>query len=226
MMSATRAICPSIVLARCSGSAPTGMPLFPFEWRAMPSRTSHVRFSPGAIVLEHVDDAQALLVVVEPAGDELAEDAFSGMAEGRVTQIVPERDRLGQLFVEAQHLGDAARDLRDLEGVRQPRPVMIAGRREEDLRLVLQAAEGLAVDHAVAIALEGRPNRILRLRPQPAAAVGALGGLRREDLAFALLELLADDHGVDARSAAWEAISPRKLLPPGSAATPNRSASV
>ena len=28
------------------GSAPTGMPLFPFEWRAMPSRTSQVRFSP------------------------------------------------------------------------------------------------------------------------------------------------------------------------------------
>ena len=44
---------------------------------------------------------------------------------------------------------------------------MIAGRREEDLRLVLQAAEGLAVNHAVAVALKRRANRILRLGAQP-----------------------------------------------------------
>ena len=51
--------------------APTGMPLLPFECRAMPSRTSHVRFRPCAIVLEHVDDAQALLVVIEAAGNQI-----------------------------------------------------------------------------------------------------------------------------------------------------------
>ena len=36
----------------------------------MPSRTSQVRFRPLPIVLEHVDDAQALLVVIEAAGHE------------------------------------------------------------------------------------------------------------------------------------------------------------
>ena len=43
---ATRAIWPSIVLARCSGGAPTGRPCLPLEWRAIPSRTSQLRFRP------------------------------------------------------------------------------------------------------------------------------------------------------------------------------------
>ena len=50
------------------------------------------------------------------------------------------------------------RNLRHLERVRQPRAVVIAGRREEHLRLVLQPAERLAVDDAIAIALERRPD--------------------------------------------------------------------
>ena len=120
----------------------------------MPLRTSQVRFSPRAVALEHVDDAQALLVVVEPARHELAQDALAGVAERRVAEVVAERDGLGQLFVQAQHLGDGPRDLRHLEGVGEPRPVVVAGRREEDLRLVLQPPERLAVDDAIAIALE------------------------------------------------------------------------
>ena len=150
------------------------------------------QIQPRAVVLEDVDDAQALLVVVEAAGNELVDDALAGMTERRVAEIVAERDRLGQLLVEPQHLGDAARDLRDLERVRQPRAVVIAGRREEHLRLVLQPAERLAVDDAIAIALKRRTDRVLGLGTQPAAAVGALGRLRRQDLALALLELLAD----------------------------------
>ena len=136
----------------------------------MPSRTSHVRLSPRRSLLEHVDDAQALLVVVEAARDERAEHALAGMAERRVPQVVAERDRLGQLLVQAEHLGDRARDLRHLERVRQPRAVVVAARREEHLRLVLQAAERLGVDDAVAVALERRPDGVLRLGAQPAAA--------------------------------------------------------
>ena len=85
-------------------------------------------------------------------------------------EIVAERDRLGQLLVQAQHLGDRARDLRDLERVRQPRAVVIAGRREEHLRLVLQPAERLAVDDAIAIALKRRPDVVFGLRAQAARA--------------------------------------------------------
>jgi hypothetical protein len=76
--------------------------------------------------------------------------------------------------------------------VREPRTVMVAGRREEDLRLVLEAAKGLAVDHAISIALERRPDGILGLGPQPAFRVGALGSLRRQDPPLALFQLFAD----------------------------------
>jgi hypothetical protein len=61
-----------------------------------------------------------------------------------------------------RHLRDRPRDLRDFERVREPRPVVIAGRRKEHLRLVLEAAERLGVNDAIAIALERRPDRILR----------------------------------------------------------------
>ena len=120
---------------------------------------------PLPVVLEHVDDAQALLVVIEAAGHERAQHALAGVAERRVAQVVAERDRFGQLLVQAQHLGDRARDLRDFERVRQPRAVVVAGGREEHLRLVLQPAERLGVDDAIAIALERRADRVFRLGP-------------------------------------------------------------
>ena len=118
---------------------------------------------PPAVVLEDVDDAKALLVVVEAAGDEVVEHALAGVAEGRVAEVVAEGDGLGQFLVESKHLGDAARDLRHLERMGQARSIVIAGRREEHLGLVLQPPEGLAVNHAITIALEGRPDRIFGL---------------------------------------------------------------
>ena len=135
---------------------------------------------PAPVVLEHVDDAQALLVVVEPARHQVAQHALAGVAERRVAQVVPERDRFGQLLVQVQHLGDGPRDLRHLERVRQPRAVVIAGRREEDLRLVLQAAERLAVDDPVAVALKRRADVVFRLGTLASARVGGLGRLRAQ----------------------------------------------
>ena len=122
----------------------------------------------------------------------VVEDALAGVSERRVPEVVSERDRFGQLFVEPQHLGDAARDLRDLQRVGQPRAVVIAGRREEHLGLVLEPAERLAVNDAIAVALKGRTDGILgsgRRRPRVSALLAACG---REHLALALLELFAN----------------------------------
>src|SRR6185503_10138568 len=145
-----------------------------------------------AVVLELVDDAQALLVVVETAGHQRPDHALAGVAERRVAEIVSERDGLGQLLVQAQDLGDGARDLRDLERVRQPGAVVVARGCEEDLGFVLESAKGLAVDDAVTIALKGGADVVFELGAEAAARVGALGRLRREDLALAGFELLAD----------------------------------
>ena len=171
-------ICPSIVLARSAGGHADRRARLPF--RVLRDAVAHFprQVQPAAVVLEHVDDAQALLVVVEAAGHQRVDDALAGVAERRVPEIVAERDRLGQLLVQPQHLGDRARDLRHLERVREPRAVVIAGRREEHLRLVLQPAERLAVDDAVAIALERRADVVFRLgrrRPRESALLAACG---------------------------------------------------
>jgi hypothetical protein len=144
------------------------------------------------LVLEHVHDPQALLVVVEAAGNQIVQHALAGMPERGVPEIVAERDGLGQFLVQPQHLRDAARDLRDLERVREPGAIVIAGRGEEDLGLVLQPPERLAVDDTVTIALERRADRIFLLRPQTTARVAALGGLWCEDLPLPLFELFAN----------------------------------
>ncbi len=173
---------------------------------------------PAAVVLEDVHDAQALLVVVEPARHEVVEDALAGMAERRVPEVVAERDRLGQLLVKVQHLRDGARDLRDLERVGQPRAIVVARRREEHLRLVLEAPERLRVNHAIAIALEGWTDVVFGLGAEPATRVGRPGRLRRENLPLACFELLTDQG--HARMAS------RKLVPCDSGGTPKFSAMV
>jgi hypothetical protein len=50
---------------------------------------------------------------------------------------------------------------------------------------VLQPAERLAVDDAIAVALKRRADLVLRFGPKAAARIGALGRLRREDVALA-----------------------------------------
>src|SRR5205807_5681653 len=173
----------------------------------------------AAVVLEYVDDAQALLVMVEAAGHQAVDDALAGVAERRVPQIVAERNRFGQLFVQPQHLRDRPRDLRDLERVGQARAVVIAGRGEEHLRFVLQAAEGLAVNDAVAIALKCGPDVVFALGSKSPAGISALGRARHEHLALARLELFAKTRHA-------YMMSRRKLVPCGRRPTLKISASV
>src|SRR6516164_11213826 len=73
------------------------------------------------------------------------------------------------------------------------------------------------MDDPVAIALKCRADVILAFVPQASTGLRAPSGLRRENLAFALLELFAKHHAV---------IVPRKLTPFASGPTPNTSASV
>jgi hypothetical protein len=158
--------------------------------------------------------------VLETSGDERLQHAFARVAERRVPEIVPERDRLRQFFVQAQYLRDAARDLRDLERVREACAVVIAGWRKKDLRLVLQTSEGLAGDDAIAIALKCGADGVFLLGPEAAAGIAALRRLRGQNLVFARLEVLAD------RRSHHNRISRRKLVPFASGPTLNRSATV
>ena len=110
----------------------------------------------------------------------LVERVAAGMAEGRMAEIVRERQGLGEIVVEMQRPRDRARDLRHFERMRQPRPVMVAFVIDEHLRLVLQASECGGVNHAVAVALERRSRRAFWLRVAPSTAAVGSASIRRE----------------------------------------------
>ena len=98
------------------------------------------------------------------------------MAEGRVPEIVRQRQRLGEVLVHPENTADRARDLRHLQAVGEARPVVIPLVIDEDLGLVLEAAKRRAVDDAVAVALKGRPRTAFRFRVEtPAAPLGKRG---------------------------------------------------
>ena len=125
----------------------------------MPSRHSKVRFRPGELriaLLELIDRAQRLQVVLEAAvvAHAVVERILPGMTEGRVAEIVRQRDRFGQCLIQRQRAGDRAGDLRHLDRVRHPRAVQIAFVIDEHLGLVGQAAKGIGMDDAIAVALE------------------------------------------------------------------------
>ncbi len=126
---------------------------------------------PAAAVLEHLDDAEGLLGVLEPAAERLRQDTLADVAERRVAEVVAERDRLGQVLVQPERASERPGDLSDLERVRETHPVVVADRREEDLRLVLEPSERLAVNDAVTVALEvgAERDRAPRAAPAPSS---------------------------------------------------------
>ena len=67
----------------------------------------------GVAPLEPGHDAQRLGVVVEAAERRHAvvERVLAGVAEGRVAEVVRQRQRLGEILVEAERAGERAGDL-------------------------------------------------------------------------------------------------------------------
>ena len=95
------------------------------------------------------------------------------MPERGVPEVVAEGDGFGEVLVQAQRPRDGARDLADLQRVGEARAVVVALGRQEDLGLVLEAPERLAVDDAVAIAHETGANGVGPFLALPAAAFRA-----------------------------------------------------
>ena len=109
-----------------------------------------------AQILHH---SKALGRVVEPLRVQAVQLLLSQVAEGRVAQIVAQADGLRQVFVEVEGPCDGARYLGHLQGMGQTRYEVIAGGSDEDLCLVLESAEPVAVDDAVPVSLEFGPER-------------------------------------------------------------------
>ena len=129
--------------------------------------------------------------MAEAARMQLVELVLADVAERRVAQIVAKGNRLCQVLVQVERPRDGARDLRDLEGMRQPSDVVVAGRRNEHLCLVLQASERLGVDDAVAVPLELGPKMGGLLRRLAATTLPGPGGISRKGF-LPLLQTMAD----------------------------------
>ena len=64
--------------------------------------------------------------MIEAAWHQRIENAFTCVPKRRVPEIVPKGDGLCQFLMQMQHLGDGARNLRDLECVREARAVVVS----------------------------------------------------------------------------------------------------
>ncbi len=108
-------------------------------------------------------DLRRLLVVAEAVVEQRVERRLAGVPERRMTEIVAEADRLGEVLVQSQSARDHPGDTGGLEGMGHAGSVVVTRRVDEDLRLALQAPERLRVQDAVAVALERRPDAALLL---------------------------------------------------------------
>ena len=149
---------------------------------------------PRAAALELVHHAQRLLIVAEWLFHHAGKRLFARVAERRVAQVVAVGRGLRQILIEPQPAADRPRDARDLQRVGHAGAVMVALRREEDLRLVHQPAERLAVQDAVGIALVAGAHVVVLLRRGAALRLGGLLGLRGENVIFLLLHPFAHGH--------------------------------
>jgi hypothetical protein len=145
-----------------------------------------------ALVFELLDHPEALEIVVESAGEELGQGLLARVAERRVADVVAQGDRLGQVLVQAERLGDRPADGRDFEGVGQARAVMVAVGGQEDLGLVFEASEALGVEDAIPVALEGRAEGVRSFLALAAARIAAKTGLGRQGLGLGLFQLFPD----------------------------------
>lgn len=73
--------------------------------------------------LDHVHDAQALLIVIEAAVlvHQLVERLLARVPKGRMPEVVRERDHFGEILIQPERTRDGARDVRDFKSVREPR---------------------------------------------------------------------------------------------------------
>src|SRR5262245_24856569 len=113
----------------------------------------------GAVaLLQQIHDAQALQIVLEAAVRLHAgvECVLPCVSERCMTQIMSQRDRFGQVLLQAMS---------------KPGAEEVAFVVDEDLRLVFEAAERVGVDDAVAVALVFAPPARRRFAVEPAAGV-------------------------------------------------------
>ena len=108
--------------------------------------------------LEVLDDAEGVQVVIEAQAMRVhcfVEGAFARMAEGRMSDVVHQRERFGEVSVESERGSDGARKLRHFNGVGEAAPVVVGVAVGKHLCLTGKAAKRPRMNDAGAVALKG-----------------------------------------------------------------------
>src|SRR6202789_3380401 len=112
---------------------------------------------PGIANLEILDHAQRVQVVIAALAkflQTLIQRPLTGMPEGRVPDVMHQRQRFGHVLVQLERGGDGARDLRHLHSVGEAAAKVIGITVSKDLCFSRQAAKGSGMDDPGAITLE------------------------------------------------------------------------
>ena len=121
-------------------------------------------------LLQMVHHAQALQVVLKPAMRRHAfvERILPGVAKRGVAEVVCQRYRLHQIFIQSERAGGRAAQLGHFQRVREARAKQVALVVEEHLRFVHQPAKSGGMDNAITVALElgaGRCGQFMKPPP-------------------------------------------------------------
>ena len=121
----------------------------------------------GVTLLKVLDDAQRVQVVVEapPVTLEAAvQCTLAGMSKRRMADVVNQRQRLRQIFVQTKRGRGPTSDLRHLNRVGQAAAKVVGRAAGKDLRLACKPPEGASLHDALPITLEGRTRGAGRRR--------------------------------------------------------------
>src|SRR5437899_8704208 len=122
-------------------------------------------------LLELFDDAEGVQIVIEVTAahaHQYIELPLAGMAERRMANVVDQRERFGEIGIQAESRGHGASNLRDLQRVRQAVAEMVGIAGGKDLCLSFETAESAGMDDAVAVTRVGAAVGMRRLRITPA----------------------------------------------------------
>lgn len=109
-------------------------------------------------LLEVFNDSQGMQIVIKTQPVRLhchVQGAFPGVTKGRMSNVVDQRQRFGQILVQPKRGCDSTGNLRDFHGMRQSAAEVVRVAMSKNLRLAGKTAKGPRMNDAPTIPLKG-----------------------------------------------------------------------
>ena len=113
------------------GAIVLGQPL-----QRLPAQVEAIETGITAFKFRNDSKGMAIVIKAAPGRHDALQGILPAVAEGRMAQIMGQRQRLGKVFIDGKGAGEAAGNLRHLQTVRQADPEMIAIGRHKYLSFI------------------------------------------------------------------------------------------